>query len=161
MLTSLLGMYLLGYHGLLLDIDNCTLLDVTTFHSVPLGSSHQCTDFWSTRAGSPYAVVHFEFPKVFHLEYQKPNLPAKHGTYHYKKTTGPRTSQGLSCGGVLVTLFTLSLILTCGIPYRWSLAAWFAGSTFLACGLNQHFFYYWLTVFVNKLQQNTSFSLRN
>ncbi|ROT85281.1 Transposon Ty3-I Gag-Pol polyprotein [Penaeus vannamei] len=48
--TPLLGADFLGHHGLLVDVANRRLLDVTTFCSTPLGSNHQYTEICTVRA---------------------------------------------------------------------------------------------------------------
>ncbi|ROT64517.1 hypothetical protein C7M84_017545 [Penaeus vannamei] len=88
--TPLLGADFLGHHGLLVDVANRRLLDVTTFCSTPLGSNHQYTEICTVRADTPYDSLCKEYPDVFRPELrQQPGQPAKHGIFHYIKTTGP------------------------------------------------------------------------
>lgn len=88
--TPLLGPDILGHHGLLVDVANRRLLDVTTFCSTPLGSNHQYTEISTVRADTPYDSLCKEYPDVFRPELrQQPGQPAKHGIFHYIKTTGP------------------------------------------------------------------------
>ena len=88
--TPLLGADFLGHHGLLVDVANRKLLDVDTFRSTPLGSRRWHSEICSVRPDTPYDVLCQDFPEVFRPELrQKPGQPAKHGIYHYIKTTGP------------------------------------------------------------------------
>ncbi|ROT60615.1 hypothetical protein C7M84_021859 [Penaeus vannamei] len=87
--TPLLGADFLGHHGLLVDVANRRLLDVTTFCSTPLGSNHQYTEICTVRADTPYDSRCKEYPDVFRPELrQQPGQPAKHGIFT-QKTTGP------------------------------------------------------------------------
>ncbi|ROT85278.1 Transposon Ty3-I Gag-Pol polyprotein [Penaeus vannamei] len=74
--TPLLGADFLGHHGLLVDVAN--------------RSNHQYTEICTVRADTPYDSLCKEYPDVFRPELrQQPGQPAKHGIFHYIKTTGP------------------------------------------------------------------------
>jgi len=88
--TPLLGADFLSHYGLLVDVANRKLLDVATFRSTPLGSHRRCPEICSVRTDTPYDTLSQEFPEAFRPELrQKPGSPAKHGIFHYIKTTGP------------------------------------------------------------------------
>ena len=90
--TPLLGADFLAYHHLLVDVANRQLLDVDTYQTTPLASSphHPTINSCSTETRGRFDHVYREYPSVFKPElHQTPGLAAKHGVFHYIKTTGP------------------------------------------------------------------------
>ena len=87
--TPLLGADFLGHHGLLVDVANRKLLDAATLRSTPCSrcsSEELCT----VRAVDSYDIICRDFQSVFQPELrQHPDQPAKHGIFHYIKTSGP------------------------------------------------------------------------
>ena len=86
----LLGADFPRYYELLVDVANHRLLDLATFHSTSLGSFRRGTRICFVSTGSLYDVFCQDFPDVFRPELrQDPGQQAKHGVFHYIKTTGP------------------------------------------------------------------------
>lgn len=64
----------LGHHGLIVDIANRRLLDVTTFRSTPVGSRHWCTEICTVGTHVPYDILCKDFPNVFRPASQTWNI---------------------------------------------------------------------------------------
>lgn len=83
---------------MLVDVANHKLLDVATFRSTPLGCRRRRPEICSLRRDTPYDTLSQEFHEVFRPELrQKKDKPAKHGIFHYMKTTGPPVHSRFRC----------------------------------------------------------------
>lgn len=74
--TPLLGADFLGHHGLLIDITNYRLLNMTTFRSTPLASHHWYTEICTVVSDTPYDIHCKDLPDVFHCKFllRKPSV---------------------------------------------------------------------------------------
>lgn len=86
----IIGADLLFHYALLVDVRNRRLIDADSLASTPITAAPSDLALHVTDCTDKYTNLLSDYPDVFKPELrQQPHIPAKHGIFHYIKTSGP------------------------------------------------------------------------